>query len=90
VGEILPYVQICTPLANSSSSSPVTVKALATSQNLPVTSMRLHVDNTSTYTTDSSSLTTSVTLAKGVHKITVEAWDWTGQTWKQNIYTTAE
>jgi hypothetical protein len=90
VGEILPYVQICTPLANSSSSSPVTVKALATSQNLPVTSMRLYVDNTSTYTTDSSSLTTSVTLAKGVHKITVEAWDWTGQTWKQNVYTTVQ
>jgi hypothetical protein len=90
VGEILPYVQICTPLANSTPSSPVTVKALATSQNLPVTSMRLYVDNSSTYTTNSSTLNTSVTLAKGVHKITVQAWDWKGQSWKQNVYTTVQ
>jgi len=90
VGEILPYVQICTPVADSSSTSPVHVNALGTSQNLPVTSMRLYVDNTSYYTTNSSTLDTSVTLAKGLHKITVEAWDWTGQTWKQTVYTTVQ
>ena len=90
VGEILPYVQICTPLADSTSTSPVHVNAQATTQNLPVTSMRLYVDNTSYYTTNSSTLDTSVTLAKGLHKITVEAWDWKGQTWKQNVYTTVQ
>jgi hypothetical protein len=85
-GEILPYVQICTPLGGSSQSSPVTVRAVSATQNVPITSMRLYVDNVSTYTVDSSTLQTSVSLSPGIHQLTVEAWDWTGQTFKQTVW----
>lgn len=85
-GEILPYVQICSPLGGASPSNPVNVHAVAGTQNMPITSMRLYVDNLSTYTIDSSTLQTSVSVSSGVHQLTVETWDWTGQTFKQNVY----
>ena len=85
-GEILPYVQICSPLGGSNPSNPVSVHAVSATQNMPITSMRLYVDSVSTYTVDSSTLQTSVSLSSGVHQLTVQAWDWTGQTFKQNVY----
>jgi hypothetical protein len=88
VGEILPYVQICTPEAGSSSSNPVHVHALGASQNTPVTAMRLYVDGFALDTVQSSTLDTSATLATGRRKVTVQAWDWKGQTFKQNVYVT--
>jgi len=86
VGEILPYVQICSPLGGASPSNPVNVHAISATQNMPITSMRLYVNNVSTYTVNASTLDTSVTLNPGIQQLTVQAWDWTGQTFKQTVY----
>jgi Beta-propeller repeat len=85
-GEILPYVQICSPFAASSPANPVNVHAVSATQNMPITSMRLYVNNVSTFTVDSATLNTNVTLSSGVQQLTVQAWDWTGQTFKQTVY----
>ena len=90
VGEILPYVQICNPFAGSTVSNPVHVHALAVSQNFAVTAMRLYVDHFNLYTVNSSTLDTTVTLTKGLRRVTVEAWDWKGQTFKQTVYITVQ
>jgi hypothetical protein len=90
VGEILPYVQICSPEGGSASSNPVHVHAIAASQNTPVTAMRLYVDNVSTFTASGSTLDTSANLTTGLRKVTIQAWDWKGQSFKQNVYMTVK
>jgi hypothetical protein len=90
VGEILPYVQICTPEAGSAPSNPVHLQAIAASQNYPVTAMRLYVDGTALDTVQTSTLDTTATLTAGLRKVTVQAWDWKGQTFKQNVYVTVQ
>lgn len=90
VGEILPYVQICTPLGSSTASNPVHVHAIAASQNQPVTSMALYVDGVLKDSVSGNTLDTSVTLATGFRKITVNAWDWRGQVFKQTVWVTVK
>jgi Beta-propeller repeat len=89
VGEILPYVQVCTPSANSASTSPLEVNAVAEGLGDAITRMTLYVDYKSTYTiNNSSTLNTTLTLAPGIHRLTVQVWDSGGEIWKQIVYTT--
>jgi len=70
----------------ASPSNPVNVHAISATQNMPITSMRLYVNNVSTYTVNASTLDTSVTLNPGIQQLTVQALDWTGQTFRQTVY----
>jgi Bacterial Ig domain len=72
-------VNICTPAANATVGSPVTVQAAASPiAGRTVTSMRLYVDNVSTYTTFANTLSTSPSMAAGAHNLVVNSWDNTG------------
>jgi hypothetical protein len=86
VGEIEPYVQICTPVAASSVSNPVQVHAVAASQNPPVTAMTLYIDHNVYKTVNTSTLDWSGSLGAGWHNLTVNGWDWQGQVFKQTVW----
>ena len=72
-------VNICTPTANATVSSPVSFAAAATPvAGRTITAMRLYVDSVSKITVNSNTLSTSVALANGTHSVVVNAWDNTG------------
>ncbi len=73
-------VKICTPASGSTVSSPVQVSAAAkAASGLTLTALRLYVDNQSLYTQNGSALYTTVSLAKGTHKLVVVAYESNGQ-----------
>lgn len=65
-----PAVTISSPAPNASVTSPVSVSA---SFNGTASYMKLWMDGTATFTSFSSSLSTSVTLGAGTHRLTVQA-----------------
>lgn len=72
-------VKICTPTAGSKVGSPVSVVAAATPPSgTSITAVRLYVDNRAKTTTGGSKLSTSVSLAAGVHHLTVVAYESNG------------
>src|SRR5215471_9361829 len=71
-------VNICSPTAGSSNSSPVQFSAAALDNEHPVTAMKLYVDSETMATSPSASLSASVPLANGTHNITIRAWDSSG------------
>jgi len=72
-------VNICTPTAGATVSSPVTFQAAATPPSGQViTAMRLYVDNIALITVQSNTLNTSQSLANGGHGVTINAWTNTG------------
>ena len=85
-GDILPYVQICNPLAASAQSNPVQVHATGVSQNAPVTALELYVDGVSYKTVKTNTLDWQGNLASGWRKITVNGWDYKGQVFKQTVW----
>ena len=74
-------VTVSSPVAGSTSGSPVHFVASATSAN-PITAMRIYVDNISVYLVSASKLDTFVTIATGGHSVVVQAWDSTGAVFK--------
>lgn len=71
-------VNICSPLAGSTDTSPVQFSAAALDNEHPVTSMALYVDSTKMATSTSANLSASIPLANGTHSITIRAWDSSG------------
>ncbi len=84
-----PSVTICTPANNATVTSPLTVSAGTTDTN-PVSTIQLYVDGSAKVTQNGGTLNGSVTLTAGSHKLTVQAKDSTGTTFKQTIYVTAQ
>lgn len=76
-------VTICSPLSGLQSSTSVKFAAAAKGY-YPISSMMIYVDNYAKYTTYTSSLSTSLTLASGSHYVVIKAWDNHG-----TIYTTS-
>ncbi|MGC2696575.1 MAG: hypothetical protein WA738_12375 [Candidatus Angelobacter sp.] len=74
-------VTISAPAAGSTSGSPVHFVASASSS-LPVTAMRIYVDNVSVYLVAANHLDTSVALSAGSHSVVVQAWDSSGAVFK--------
>ena len=81
-----PSVTICTPAANASVSSPVHIVAGATDAT-PVKSMQVYVDGALKFSASGRSLDTSVAMASGTRRLTVQANDGT-TIFKQTIYIT--
>jgi phosphatidylinositol-3-phosphatase len=74
-------VTVCSPVAGTSSSSPVRFRAAAKSTH-PITAMRIYIDNVSKYLINASTLDTSLAIAAGTHSAVVQAWDSTGTVFK--------
>jgi hypothetical protein len=77
-------VTVCSPAGGSSMTSPVHFNAAAKSTH-PITAMRIYVDSVSRFSTNSSSLNTSLALPTGSHSVVVQAWDSTGVVFKSPL-----
>ena len=80
-----PSVTICTPLDGATVPSPVHIVALTTSTTFPTTAMWIYVDNVVQYKTNAKSLDTYLNLSAGTHSVNVQAWNSSGQVFKQVI-----
>jgi len=80
-------VSICAPTAGASYSSPLRVTARATSST-GVNTMAIYLDGMKAHTVSgSNSLDTYISATRGSHRLTVQAWDKQGRTFKSTIYT---
>jgi PKD repeat protein len=77
-------VSVSSPVANSTIAGAVKFVASAKSQN-PITAMRIYVDSLSKYTTSTAAINTALTLTKGTHAVTVQAWDSKGTVYKSSL-----
>ncbi len=72
-------VRICTPVAGSTASSPVSVVAASSPPaGTSITAVRLYVDNVAKFTTNGSRLSTSVAMTAGTRHLTVVAFEANG------------
>ncbi len=74
-------VRITAPTTSTVSGSPVHLAASASGPN-PITFMRIYVDNVSRYSVKASSVSASVSMAKGTHHVVFQAWDTKGSVYK--------
>ena len=74
-------VTVCSPASGSTVSSPVRFTAAAKST-LPITAMRIYIDNVSAYLVSAASLDVSLAVASGTHNVVVQAWDSSGVVFK--------
>jgi hypothetical protein len=88
-GTVNPSVTICAPLNNTTVASPVHVSASTTDSNT-VTMLQIYIDGSAVYTTKTKSLEADITLATGTHRLTVQAKDSAGITFKQSISITVQ
>jgi Carboxypeptidase regulatory-like domain/Calcineurin-like phosphoesterase len=77
-------VTICLPAPGSTTSSPVHVTAAAKSATVPITVMRIYVDNLSKYTVNAATIDTSLAIPAGTHTMVVQAWDAKGTVFKKS------
>ena len=77
-------VTVCSPIAGSSDASPVHFVAAAASSH-PITTMRIYIDNLPKFTTNASSLNTSLAVSAGTHAVVVQAWDSSGAVFKSPL-----
>src|SRR5207248_1110404 len=70
-------VTICTPVANSTTSSPVHITAAVTDSR-SVSAVKIYIDGVSKYQTMSKQIDTSLSMSAGSHRITIKAWDSAG------------
>lgn len=79
-------VSVTSPVSGSKVASPVHFVASAQApSNRHITAMRIYVDYKSVYSVSASSLNTYVSMTSGGHKTTVQAWDNSGQVYKQSF-----
>ncbi len=77
-------VTVCSPASGSTVSSPVRFTAAAKST-LPITAMRIYIDNVSVYLTSGASLDVSLAVSSGTHNVVVQAWDSSGVVVKSSL-----
>lgn len=77
VASAVPTVTISSPTAGATLGSPIQVTASASSS-LTVTLMQVYVDGAKKYEVKGKSLSTTLSLATGGHKLTVQAYDSSG------------
>ena len=82
-----PSVTICLPNSGSTVGSPVHVTAQATSS-VAVNGMQIYVDGVKQYDGKGSTLDTSVSMASGTRRLTVQAYTSTGSVFKTTEYVT--
>ncbi len=78
-------VSIAAPSNGASVTSPVQFAASATAPaGRTITAIRIYLDNTSVYLTNSSSLNTAINAGLGSHNAVVQAWDSAGAVYKSS------
>lgn len=77
-------VSISAPLAGSTMSSPVTVKAKAIAAK-PITGMKVYVDNVLRYSVSGATVSTSLSMSAGGHTVRVEATDSAGARYASSV-----
>jgi len=77
VASAVPVVTITAPTSGAAAGSPVQVTASATSSRA-ITLIQVYVDGSKKYEVKSASVSTSLSLASGSHKLTVKAYDSSG------------
>jgi len=82
-------VTICSPANGASVSSPVHVQAAAR-DSATVSFIQIYVDGKAAFTASGGSLDTSIAMASGVRRLTVQAKDTKGVIFKQTISITVE
>ena len=87
VSTVNPSVTICTPAANATVTSPVHIVA-KTTDSKPVNYIQIYVDGMKKYETTGGSLDTSLAMASGARRLTVQASD--GTLFKQTINITVQ
>ena len=73
---VSPSVTICTPTANATVTSPVHIVA-GTTDSKTVQFIQIYVDGVKKYEIKAKSLDTSLAMAAGTHRLTVQAYDGT-------------
>ncbi len=71
-------VNICSPVANSTNSSPVQITAAALDKEHPITAIIAYANSTKVASSTSGTLSASVALAAGSYSLVVRAWDSSG------------
>lgn len=79
-------VKVCAPASGSTVNSPVRFTAAAKST-LPITAMRIYIDNVSAYLVSAASLDVSLAVNPGTHSVVVQAWDSSGAVFKSSLLT---
>lgn len=79
-------VKVCSPISGSTLDSPVRFTAAAKST-LPITAMRIYIDNVSAYSTSTANLDTSLAVTSGTHNVVIQAWDSSGAVFKSSPIT---
>ena len=82
-------VHICSPASGSSVSSPVKVQATSKVTGT-IAHMQLWVDGVNKFTSASTTLTTSISLAAGTHRFAVVATNTAGQKWESAVNATVK
>src|SRR5437667_2718003 len=80
-----PSVTVCSPAPNATVSSPVHIVAVTT-DGKTVQFMQIYVDGVKQYQISAKSLDTSLAMAAGTHRLTVQAYD--GAYFHQTVYIT--
>ncbi len=88
-GGVSPSVTICSPINNATVSSPVRVTA-ASKDSVAVSFLQVYVDGIAVLTRNGSTLDSTVAMAKGVRRVTVQAKDSKGVIFKQTINITVK
>ena len=86
---VSPSVTICSPTNAAVVTSPVQVVA-QTTDSRAISLIQIYVDGKPVFTGTGGTLNRSVTLAAGAHRLTVQAKDSAGTTFKQTINITAQ
>ena len=76
-------VVVNSPANNSNVTSPVSIKATATSSVSAINTMLVYVENTLAYSTSGNTVNTAIDMTPGSHRITVQGADGNG-TWYKN------
>lgn len=85
-----PSVTICTPAANSTAKSPVTIIAATRDSAATVVNTFIWVDGVKQWTGTGASVNTSLALATGIHRVTVQAKDSTNRYFQASVSVTVQ
>ncbi|MGE5109730.1 MAG: SBBP repeat-containing protein [Acidobacteriaceae bacterium] len=80
-----PSVRLCAPAANATVNSPVRVTAM-TNSSTPVRTIRVYLDGSKIYQAKLGAFTEAFTMSPGTHRLTVQATDVAGFSFKKTVY----
>ncbi|HUR36518.1 MAG TPA: VCBS repeat-containing protein, partial [Terriglobales bacterium] len=88
ISTVQPSVTVCTPAENATVTSPFRLVAKTNPSAYPTTYMRVYANGKAIYEAAVSSLDTQLSLASGLYRLRVVAWNSNGQSYYQDRYIT--